>query len=573
MNSKRKNSSIPINMRLGDRESSCKAEASELFAKHFASVFEAHETSDSEIESAVRDVPLDLLDLSTFVITEEMVIAASIKLKNSVCPGPDGIPATVYRRCSSALAKPLAAIFNRSLNHGQFPALWKQSFMFPVFKSGDRRDVTNYRGITSLCAASKLFEIILSKAVLNNSKCYISTDQHGFIPGRSVVTNLLEFTSTCLTAMEQNTQVDVVYTDLKAAFDKIDHRILISKLARLGASATLTSWLHSYLTDRTLRVQLDSYVSEPFTSLSGVPQGSNLGPLLFTLFFNDVAALLGAKVKLVYADDLKLYLVVRTVEDCHQLQNLLDLFVSWCRRNKLIVSIPKCVVMTFHRNKDPIVFNYRIDGTLLRRVDQVNDLGVLLDPKLDFRLHYSSVISKANRQLGFISKIARDFKDPHCLKALYCSLVRPILENASIVWCPYEMTWILRLERVQKRFVRLALRNLPWRDPVNLPPYPNRCLLLDLETLEQRRKIQQATFVAKLLNGEVDCPVLLSQLNFRVPHRSLRNNSLLQLSYHRTAYGYNEPLTAVIRVFSSMESLFEFGESSNTFRNRIRRNV
>lgn len=135
------------------------------------------------------------------------------------------------------------------------------------------------------------------------------------------------------------------------------------------------------------------------------------------------------------------------------------------------------------------------------------------------------------------------------------------------------MTWILRLESVQKRFVRLALRNLPWRDPVNLPPYPNRCLLLDLETLEQRRKIQQATFVAKLLNGEVDCPVLLSQLNFRVPHRSLRNNSLLQLSYHRTAYGYNEPLTAVIRVFSSMESLFEFGESSNTFRNRIRRNV
>lgn len=237
----------------------------------------------------------------------------------------------------------------------------------------------------------------------------------------------------------------------------------------------------------------------------------------------------------------------------------------------MIVSIPKCVVMTFHRIKDPILYNYYIDGNLLRRVDRVNDLGVLLDPKLDFRLHYSSIIAKANRQLGFISKIARDFKDPHCLKALYCSLVRPIIENASVVWCPYEVTWILRLEGVQKRFVRLALRNLPWRDPVNLPPYPNRCLLLSLETLERRRKIQQATLVAKIINGEMDCPELLSQLNFRIPQRTLRSYTLLQPRNHRTAYGYHEPLTAIIRVFTSMESAFEFGEPSYKFRNRIRR--
>lgn len=314
-------------------------------------------------------------------------------------------------------------------------------------------------------------------------------------------------------------------------------------------------------------------MSEPFTSTSGVPQGSNLGPLLFTIFFNDVAALLGAKCKLVYADDLKLYIVVQTVEDCERLQCFLDLFVGWCLRNKLIVSIPKCVVMTFHRTKNPILYDYCIEGVMLRRVEKVSDLGVLLDPKLDFRLHYSSIISKANRQLGFISKIAREFTDPHCLKALYCSLVRPILENASVVWCPYEVSWILRIERVQKRFLRLALRNLPWRDPANLPPYPNRCLLLDLDTLERRRKIQQATFAAKLLNGEVDCPELLAKVDFRVPHRTLRNSSLLQTRYHRTAYGYHEPLTAIVRTFSVVESEFEFGESSNKFRNKIRRRL
>lgn len=339
----------------------------------------------------------------------------------------------------------------------------------------------------------------------------------------------------------------------------------------MQASEQLKSWLRSYLTGRTLRVRLGSCVSSAFSSTSGVPQGSNLGPLLFTLFFNDVAALLGIKCKLVYADDLKLYVVVNSVEDCHRLQALLNSFVDWCHRNKLIISVPKCAVMTFHRLKNPILYDYCINDVTIRRVDRVSDLGVLLDSKLNFSLHYPAIISKANRQLGFISKIAKDFKDPHCLKALYCSLVRPILENASIVWSPYGLVWILRIERVQKRFLRLALRNLPWRDPLNLPPYPDRCMLLALDTLQHRRKIQQALFIAKLLNGDVDCPQLLGQLSFRVPQRMLRQSSLLQPCFHRTAYGYHEPMSAMIREFSAVESAFEFGQTTNQFRNRLRR--
>src|SRR5450759_4674880 len=221
--------------------------------------------------------------------------------------------------------------------------------MFPVFKSGDRRNVRNYRGITSLSAASKLFEIIVSKVIFSQSKNYISTDQHGFMPGRSVTTNLLHFTNTCVTAMEGKAQVDVIYTDLKAAFDKIDYKVLLVKLSRLGSSSKLISWLSSYLTGRKLRVKIDASISSTFCNSSGVPQGSNLGPLLFTLFFNDVASKLGLDCKIIYADDLKIYFVIRSAEDCHRLQNLLNLFVDWCHRNKLIISVPKCSVMTFHR--------------------------------------------------------------------------------------------------------------------------------------------------------------------------------------------------------------------------------
>ena len=431
--------------------------------------------------------------------------------------------------------------------------------------------MTRRQGITNLSAASKLFEIVVSTVVLSQTKSYIDIDQHGFMPNRSVSTNLLDFVSTCTKHMEEKAQIDVVYTDLKAAFDRIDHRILLQKITRLGASRTFTKWLSSYLCGRILRVQLGSCVSSQFTNNSGVPQGSNMGPLLFTLFFNDVALLLGLGCKLIYADDLKLYLVVRSREDCHRLQALLDVFVNWCGRNRLIISIKKCQVMTFHRTQNPIIHDYQINGQQLNRVGHVNDLGVLLDSKLTFNLHRSTLISKASKQLGFITKIAQDFVDPHCLKALYCSLVRPLLETASLVWSPQQLTWSLRIERVQKRFIRLALRHLPWRDPLNLPPYPNRCRLIGLETLDRRRKIQQAAFVVKILNGEIDSPRLLSSLNFRAPQRASRSTGLLQPSFHRTTFGYNEPFTACLRTISIGEEIFDFGEPSYKFVQKLSR--
>lgn len=238
---------------------------------------------------------------------------------------------------------------------------------------------------------------------------------------------------------------------------------------------------------------------------------------------------------------------------------------------KLVITVAECYVITFHRTQRPIVFDYNIGGTILTRVSEVHDLGVQLDAKLMFDCQRSMVISKATQRLGFIFKIAKDFNDPHCLKALYCSLVRPILENASVVWCPHQVSWCLRIERVQKRFVRMALRNLPWRDPVNLPPYPERCQLLGLDTLQRRRKIQQALIIAKLINGEIDSPELRGMLNFRVPSRSLRNTTLLEQRFHRTLFGYNEPMAACIRSFSIVEDLFDFDENIDKFAGKFNR--
>lgn len=317
-------------------------------------------------------------------------------------------------------------------------------------------------------------------------------------------------------------------------------------------------------------MKIGSTVSASFTPCSGVPQGSNLGPLLFVLFFNDVTILLANGGVLIYADDLKIYLVVRREDDCSQLQELLNQFAHWCNSNFLKVSVSKCCIISYRRRKNPILHNYTINGQELERVDKVKDLGVLLDYQLTFKAHYSSVIDKANRQLGFILKIANDFKDPICLRALYCSLVRSILEFASVVWSPYEAVWISRIESVQRKFVRQALRSLPWRDPVNLPPYEHRCALLGIEPLDVRRKVNQAVFGAKILRAEIDSSALLDRLRIYAPERVLRPRQLVQPTPRNTVYGSNDPVNSISARFQEGYYVFDFNLSTNTFRQRLR---
>ena len=193
----------------------------------------------------------------------------------------------------------------------------------------------------------------------------------------------------------------------------------------------------------------------------------------------------------------------------------------------------------------------------------------VLDERLTYFRHFSNVIDKANRQVGFIFKISSEFRDPLCFKALYCSLVRSLLEFASVVWSPYQAVWSAHFEAVQRRFVRYALRYLPWSDPRDLPPYVDRYRLLGLETLADRRNASSATFIAKILLAEHDVPDLLTRVNLYAPTRSLRPRTLLFETPQHTNYAANSSLVASIRRFNEVSEHFDFNRTSNSFRRRV----
>lgn len=569
VNSKKNEVGLPLSVHLGEQSASSETEKCRLYAQHFMSSFNDMSASPNQVGIATRDTPRDAFDFRSFQIDEHTVELAIQRLKLSYAVGPDGIPSSVLKLCSESLLTPLAKLFNLSLQECKFPEAWKFSYMFPVHKKGDKRNVQNYRGITSLCCCSKVFEIIINEALFSSCKNYISTAQHGFYPKRSVTTNLTEFVSLCVRTMDSGGQVDAVYTDLKAAFDRVDHCILLGKLEKLGVSDSMISWFTSYLTDRSLCVKIGASQSEVFTNISGVPQGSNLGPLLFSLFINELSRLLPPGCRLFYADDVKMYMIINSIADCEDLQQIVDHMQSWCSRNYLTLSINKCNVISFYRKKKPIRFDYSISGQILERVSQVRDLGVTLDCALTFKPHYNDVLNKANRQLGFIFKISEDFRDPLCLRALYCSLVRSILEFSAVVWCPYQACWIARFESVQRKFVRYALRHLPWRDASNLPSYGDRCRLLGIDTLETRRRNAQAVFAAKIIIGEIDSPQLLRQLYFYAPERVMRQRNFVHLATRNRQYGMNEPIRAVANAFNDAYACFDFNVPLTVFIRRM----
>src|SRR5450759_5011925 len=202
----------------------------------------------------------------------------------------------------------------------------------------------------------------------------------------------------------------------------------------------------------------------------------------------------------------------------------------------MVVNPAKCSAITFSRIKQRILFNYDLLGTTIERVHQVKDLGVILDSQLSFRQHIGYVVDKASRTLGFIFRIAKNFTDIYCLKSLYCSLVRSTLEYCSAVWNPNYNNGVERIESVQRRFLRFALRRLPWRDPFRLPSYEDRCRLIHLEPLYARRNTARALLIADSLQGRLDCPTILEQININVAPRALRNNLMLRLLFQRTNY-------------------------------------
>jgi hypothetical protein len=351
----------------------------------------------------------------------------------------------------------------------------------------------------------------LKPAVYDFAKQRIDTTQHGFMRGRSTITNLACFSQFLSKCLDNNSQVDVIYTDFCKAFDSIDHYVLIQKLSNFGFSNSLVNLFKSYLVSRTHLVEYQNVRSTLVMPTSGVPQGSNLGPLLLLIFINDLPTVINCH-KLLFLDDLKIY--------C---EGDINSLVNWCNVNHLILNIEKCSIMTFSRTLSPISNNYKIGDVLLSRKESVDDLGILFDKGLSFVDHINSITSTAFKNLGYIHRNCKSFRDIACWKLLFFAFVRSKLEYGSLIWYPIYKVHINRVESVQRRFLKFLIFLEEGNYPIQGIDQAVLLQRFNMYSLGVRRIVASVKFLNDLLHNCLDCPPLLDYINFYVPRISSRS--------------------------------------------------
>ena len=377
---------------------------------------------------------------------------------------------------------------------GDVPNEWREANVTPLFKKGSKLAASNYRPVSLTSVCCKIMEGIIRDRItshLNRHKL-ISSSQHGFVYKKSCITNLLECQQVVSGLLNENKSVDVLYTDFEKAFDKVSHKKLIIKLYAYGIRGRLLDWIKSYLSGRKQRVVMGDIVSEWRDILSGVPQGSVLGPLLFVIYINDLPDGLENVFKM-YADDSKVIAEVGE-NDCNLQRDIIRI-KEWCDKWSMCLNAGKCKIMHFG-NKNPNIEYYIENGNervVLDVTEAETDLGVIISNNCKNKLQAEKSIYRANYELGRLRKTFKFF-NAEIFKILYPTFVRPHLEYASSVWNSISMQHETKLEGIQRRATKMVVETRTME-------YEDRLKALGLTTLELRRKRGDLIQTYKIING------------------------------------------------------------------------
>ena len=423
-------------------------EKADLFNSYFHSIF-TRSSFRCPNSHLLPNIHPKLSDIS---ISEEEVYQALTSLDPSKAAGCDGIGP---KHCALALCQPLHHLFSLSLSQSYIPSEWRLHLIKPIFKSGEKCLVQNYRPISLLCVSSKVLEKIVFDHILRFVNENISLHQFRFMRHRSTLQQLLILLNSIFEASSSSSQTDLIYLDFKKAFDSVAHNELLFKLWHFGIAGNTWQWLFSYLSNRNQCVSINSTKSLPLPVISGVPQGSILGPLIYINDLPDVV--LSSKVML-FADDTKCFTSICNISDCLRLQEDLNRLALW----STTWSLPfKCSVLSVYPrgHKSQLAFCYQLFDTPLLKKTAQNNLGIVLTPDLKWKNHYETIMAKSYKVLGLLRRVFSSVNNARAKKVLYVSLVRSKLLYCSPIWRPHLLSDIKALESVQRRATKFILSN------------------------------------------------------------------------------------------------------------------
>ena len=486
---------IPNLVRKDGSTATTDKEIAEALSDQYSSVF-----TEEDLENIPEMPPKPLITnpLSKFQFLENKVKKALQSLDKTKSPGLDQVHPQVLKETASIVASPITHIFEKCQEEGIFPSQWLKASITPIFKKGNRSDPGNYRPVSLTCVLCKTMERLMVEQMLQHAieNYLLTSHQHGFTPCRSVTTNLLEVLNKWTESLMHEIPVDILYLDYCKAFDTVPHSRLLNQISTFGIQGEALQLIKAFLSNRQQKVVANGCSSEWKPVKSGVPQGSVLGPVLFSWFVNDIPALLDNSVTM-YADDTKLHAALTQPDTPQRLQQDLQKLEEWAKNMQMKFHPAKCKVMHLGNNNPDYPYTMtKEDGTIHTLEEAIieKDLGVHVNYSLTFTYHCKQKIAAATKTTNYI-KHTFQYMDKEIFLLLYKSLVRPLLEFASTVWNPAQKFNSNAIEKVQRRATRMVpeLKGLRYKE---------RLQELGLETLAYRRKRADLLEAFRIINRD-----------------------------------------------------------------------
>ena len=519
--------------------------SAEALSQQYNSVFAvprpAWTVSDSESHFRADDDDNDLL--TDICFGPDDIEKACSELKGTAAAGPDGLPAILLKTCRKQLSKPIYYIWRSSLDSGCIPPELLLVLICPIHKGGSRSAAKNYRPVALTSHLIKVFERVVRRSLVAHiDKLGLLPDgQHGSRARRSTLTQLLAHWDNILEGLEEHgVGVDCVYLDFSKAFDKVETGVLLHKLKNGKVMGKLGCWLAAFLdsSKRQQAVAVEGRISSLSPVVSGVPQGTVLGPVLFLLHIADIAREVSIQTRTSsYVDDTRANRCIKDpIPDCQALQQDLDCIYSWAEDVNMLFNSDKFECLRFWPGTTPKPDHQYLspDNSPIEEKLHLRDLGVEISSDLSFSIHIENTVSAANILIGWAFRTFRR-RSRMIMMTIWKTLVQSKLDYCSQLWSPTDQASISRLESICRHFTA-QIAGLEDSD------YWERLHVLRLYSQERRRERYRILFIWKVLQGYVEgysvdiirsprrgCLLVVSKINSKAP-ASVRNAREASLS-------------------------------------------
>ena len=527
--------------------------------------------TDSSLPDNLMPLTNDILDC--FEINEEDVISIIQNLKSNKAHGHDNISIKMLKICDISISKPLTLLFKNCLAESVFPKIWKKANVVPIYKKGNKQEISNYRPVSLLPICGKIFERLIFNVLFQfiTERKLLSLKQSGFQANDSCIHQLISITNCIYSSFDSNPTLEVrgVFLDISKAFDRVWHDGLLLKIKTFGVNGNIYGLIKSFLSDREQRVVLNGQNSDYTMISAGVPQGSILGPLLFLMYINDLPKDLRCDVKL-FADDTCLFSVVNDKNNSATMLNSdLEKISNWAWQWKMSFNpdpLKQATQVLFSRrqkmeNHPDLTFN----GVTVKGVPNQKHLGLVLDSSLKFNEHIKLATGKAMKGIGLIRKL-HQYLPRSSLLTIYKAFIRPHLDYGDVIYDqPSNTKFSNKIETIQYNCALAITGAIRGSSREKL--YHE----LGLESLSQRRWVRRLCYFFKI--RDLEKPTYLFDLVPKASHNYLTRNESIPSLFCRTNFHSDSFLPYSIKEWNQLPLEFRNASTYPLFRNNLVKNV